>query len=95
MARTLMTTTIIKSKETTSHGIGHFDCEGAPVLDTEIENPRSLSIVSDNEAIYLWRLNEAGECMSDTWHMTVEEAKSQAEFEFDINQAGWTESLSE
>ena len=93
MAKTLMTTTIVRSKETTTHGLGHFDSTGSPVLDAELEIPCSLSIVLDNKAIYLWRLNEGGECIADTWHMTIVEAQSQAEFEFEIDPNGWKNEL--
>ena len=91
MATTLMTTAIIRIKGTTIHQVGHFDSLGIPIVDHEIESPRSLAIVIDGGAIYLWRLNDAGECLSDTWHTNVVEAKSQAAFEFEIDENGWKE----
>jgi hypothetical protein len=89
MAKTLMTTTIAKCKETTTHSVGHFDPSGTPIVDGAIENPQALSIVVEDGAIYLWRLNEAGECIADTWHENVEAAKEQAEFEYEIDKGGW------
>jgi hypothetical protein len=91
MATTLMTAAIAKIKGTTTHQVGHFDSSGTPIADFEMDLPCSLSIVSDEGAIYLWRLNKAGECISDTWHMNVNEAKSQADFEFEIDNEGWRE----
>ena len=91
MATTLMTATIARTKGTTAHLVGHVDSEGALVVNKEIVSPCSLSIVSEGGAIYLWRLNEVGECLSDTWHTTIEDAKSQAEFEFEIGEVGWRE----
>ncbi|MFN7292137.1 MAG: hypothetical protein ACK5YR_21580 [Pirellula sp.] len=89
MAKVLMTTTVARCKATTLHSTGHFDSQGTPVVDKMIENPCALSIVSEDGSIYLWRLNEEGECVADTWHMTVDEAKRQAEFEFEIDRSGW------
>jgi len=90
MAITLMTTKITFCKENATHGVGHFDSNGTPVIDASIENPCALSIVLEDGAIYLWRLNEAGDCIADTWHSTVDEAKSQAEYEFEIVEGGWS-----
>jgi hypothetical protein len=91
MPKTLMTSTIARVKGTTTHGLGHFDASGKPVLDAEIESPCTLSIVSDESGVYLYRMNEVGECVADTWHLNVEEAQRQAEFEFEIDQYGWRE----
>src|ERR1044071_6040471 len=39
---------------------------------------------------YLFRFTEQGDMVSDTWHTTVDEAKHQAEFEYEISTDGWS-----
>lgn len=34
--------------------------------------------------IFLYRLNDKGDIIADTWHLTVEEAKEQAAFEYGV-----------
>jgi hypothetical protein len=70
--------------------VGHFDPLGIPIIDRETECPQSLSILSSENGFFLFRLDEHGECIADTWHNSVEEAQRQAEFEFEIDQTGWT-----
>jgi hypothetical protein len=89
MAKTLMTASIIRCKETTKHQIGHFDSSGEPVVDYDLDCPCTLSVVSVEGAIYLWRMNDTGECIADTWHMNEDEAMAQAEFEYEIAHDGW------
>jgi Fic/DOC family len=52
-----------------------------------------LAICHDEEGGYhhyfLFGCNEAWEPLTDTWHQTVEEAKSQAEFEYEGVSATW------
>jgi len=42
-------------------------------------------------AYYLLSLDENGVCVADTWHPTIENAKRQAKFEFEIEEADWVE----
>ena len=91
MPKTLVTAKIARVKGTTTHGLGHFDASGTPVVDSQTESPCMLSIVFDEGGFYLCRMNEVGECVADTWHANLEEAQSQAEFEFEIDQHGWRE----
>lgn len=58
---------------------------------TKIRNPVSLEIVEQEGAFYLLRLNQHGECISDTWHESVGAAKTQAQFEFEVEDRDWTE----
>jgi len=50
----------------------------------------ALEIEEDDGAYFLYRLDAKGACIGDTWHQTIEEAKAQAKFEFDIEDADWT-----
>jgi hypothetical protein len=51
--------------------------------------PSFLEIVEQQGAIYLLRLDADGECITDTWHETIDAAKQQARFEFDIGESDW------
>lgn len=55
--------------------------------------PSSLSIVryEGDAGVYLLYLSESGEEMTDTYHDTIEEAMSQAEFEFGVLPHEWCE----
>ncbi len=41
--------------------------------------------------IYLFYFGANGTCLTDTWHQTVERAKSQAQFEFEIEEHDWND----
>lgn len=63
--------------------------EGAEV--ERIPDPKMVELVEQDGAIYLLRLDDKGQCIADTWHQTVEEAKEQANFEFGIEANDWKE----
>jgi hypothetical protein len=51
----------------------------------------SYVVIDEQEgAFYLLRYSGEGECVADTWHVTVDEAKAQAEFEYGIKERDWT-----
>ncbi|WP_437286882.1 hypothetical protein [Sorangium sp. So ce406] len=50
-----------------------------------------VEIVQDGEVVQLFRYSSEGACVADTWHLTVDEAKAQAEFEFGICDHDWAE----
>lgn len=56
---------------------------------TKLPDPVTVEIVEQDGAFYLLRLNEKGECLADTWHETIESAKAQAKFEFEIEDGDW------
>lgn len=56
-----------------------------------VPTPASLRIVRDTTGYLLLRLNQAGDCLADTWHHTAEEAKAQAAFEYDVGSEEWVE----
>ena len=50
-----------------------------------------VEIEEGESGVYLYRYSANGECVSDTWHASVNEAIEQAEFEFDIKRTDWEE----
>ncbi len=40
-------------------------------------------------AFYLLYFDSAGKGITDTWHLSIEGAKGQAEYEFNITEADW------
>lgn len=44
-----------------------------------------------SSAFFLLYLDEAGRVLNDGWHQTLEEAKHQAKFEFEIEEDDWIE----
>lgn len=68
-----------------------------PVLtggrDTRVEDPAAmfLLIEEDPSGVFLYGFGENGECITDTWHLTVDDAKHQADFEYEGTVLHWTE----
>jgi hypothetical protein len=54
-----------------------------------IESPALLLILPKPDGVFLYRFTAGGRCLSDTWHKTIDEAKRQAEFEFDDLLSTW------
>ncbi len=51
----------------------------------------TVEIEHSSSGWLLLRYDDHGDCVGDTWHSTVEEAKRQAQFEFDIQIDDWQE----
>jgi hypothetical protein len=51
----------------------------------------SVEIEYRDGGYFLLYFDEAGECFTDTWHPTLEDAKAQARFEFAIQEKDWKE----
>ncbi|NNC14698.1 hypothetical protein HRD49_02480 [Corallococcus exiguus] len=49
----------------------------------------SIEIAIEEGALYLFRQGVNGEPLGDTWHQNLEEAISQAKFEFSVDAADW------
>ena len=56
---------------------------------TTVPDPKTVEVLEQNGSIYLLRFDEAGQCIADTWHETLEAAKAQASFEFGIEEGDW------
>jgi hypothetical protein len=59
--------------------------KGMPWASDRAEFPRpSIAVVNETpDGFFLIRLTRDGTFCGDTWHMTVDDARGQAEFEFD------------
>jgi hypothetical protein len=53
--------------------------------------PVRVEIAEARSGFFLFHYDANGQCVSDTWHATLVEAKEQAKFEFGIEDAGWVE----
>lgn len=53
--------------------------------------PRVLLIEEEREGIFLYRFSEDGSFGGDTWHMDLDEAKEQAEYEYEGLLGDWRE----
>jgi hypothetical protein len=74
----------------TKHLLG-TQTDHASLRITELPDPVAVRLVEQDGAFFLFRLDENGEYISDSWHATVDEAKAQANFEYDIEEVDWTE----
>jgi hypothetical protein len=86
----------VKLRATVRTVTGHTKHHSAAVTEGEVINmeelphPAYLEISKGVDgAFYLYRFTDAGRCITDTWHMTIEEAKEQAFEEFRIAPADW------
>jgi hypothetical protein len=79
--------TVQKTTGNTTHWLGVPDGIGVKALP----DPTSVEIVKQDGSVFLLRYNEEGDCIADTWHQTVDEAKAQAQFEFEIEEIDWTD----
>jgi hypothetical protein len=59
------------------------------VKDEQLAVPAWVQIEAGDGGYLLLYFDASGKCLTDTWHLTVEEAKAQAQFEFGIEEAAW------
>jgi len=50
-----------------------------------------VEIESSDSGFFLFRYDSAGLCFADTWHLTLQEAKEQAAWEYLLGEADWAE----
>lgn len=72
----------------TSHYFAHVE-QGELVRDNAVPVPYSVEIEAADGAFYMYYLDSQGMCLTDTWHRTLAEAKSQAMREFEISEGDW------
>lgn len=75
----------------TTHLQGESTSGGIDV--TRVPNPMSVELVEQDGAFYLLRLDDNGQCIADTWHETIEAAKTQAKFEYGIEDDEWKDDI--
>lgn len=56
---------------------------------TRLPDPIAVEVVEQDGAFFLLRLDRAGHCIADTWHETLEAAKTQANVEFAVEESDW------
>lgn len=49
----------------------------------EMGSPAYLMIEATSDGVFLYRYDDTGECVGDTWHMNIDDAKHQANFEYE------------
>jgi hypothetical protein len=54
-----------------------------------LETPALAIIEESADGIFLKRYDRSGRCVGDTWHMSLDDAKEQAIFEYGPAIAGW------
>jgi len=74
--------------ETTRHALGEFE-NGRVVESEQLSRPAWVEISEEDGMFYLLHYNAQGKSFADTCHLTLPEAKSQAEFEFGIPASAW------
>jgi hypothetical protein len=72
----------------TRHALGTL-VDGMAVEAQQLPTPAFAEIIEKEEGFYLLYLDSEGACLTDTWHVTLEAAKRQAEFEFQIPPMEW------
>lgn len=84
----------ILSAGLTSTKVKHY--QGAPPeltggTDTrqEMGLPAFLVIEDNPDGVFLYRYDVNGECVGDTWHMNVDDAKHQANYEYEGLMHDW------
>jgi hypothetical protein len=60
-----------------------------PERQIELKPAASVVVVRSHGAIYLFRYDENGTFAGDTWHESIDDAKDQARFEFDLDESAW------
>jgi hypothetical protein len=60
-----------------------------PALEDVTSQIAWVEIEAADGACYLFYFDANGNCLTDTWHETVERAKAQAQFEFETDEGDW------
>ncbi|MDE1152779.1 MAG: hypothetical protein PW788_09605 [Micavibrio sp.] len=50
---------------------------------------RFLTIEENEDGFFLYRFDDKGNCVGDTWHQSLNEAKEQADYEFEQTLKNW------
>ena len=82
---------VVRVTGKTIHSIGEV-VNGEVVPKHQMPDAAWVEIeVMDDGSCYLYRYDRTGDVVGDTWHETLEEAKGQAQFEYEIGEGGWFE----
>jgi hypothetical protein len=78
----------VRQVEKTKHAQGMI-LDGKPVATEAMGEAKWVEITEDSGGFVLLRYDDADEVVGDTWHLTLVEAKAQAEFEYGVSEAEW------
>lgn len=70
------------------HMVGKTDQQGF-LQPEQLPVPKWVEISEEGGLFYLFYLDSEAHCFADTCHLTLAEAKGQAEFEFGIPASAW------
>ncbi|WP_437751217.1 hypothetical protein [Sorangium sp. So ce1389] len=76
--------------ERTKHAVGGLVGQ-VPTAVFQVPPAVWVEIEEVAGGVQLYRYSSEGVCVADTWHLTVDEAKAQAEFEFGIHAPDWSD----
>jgi hypothetical protein len=79
----------------TSTKVKHYLVKGSFGHRQEMAAPRFL-VIEDapkkpDRGVFLYRFDAKGDCVGDTWHRDIEEAKAQAVHEYEVLVQEWQE----
>jgi hypothetical protein len=78
----------VRKVQSATHVLSYMQGED---LVSDAEAPSHVEIRAVSGSFYLMRMSREGKCIYDTWHLTLAEAKAQAELEFAIEDREWIE----
>jgi hypothetical protein len=86
----LLTTLPERHHATVKHYVG-IPSQLADGKDTrsEMGPARFLVIEERPDGVFLNRFDATGECVGDTWHMSIDDAKNQADYEYRGDVLNW------
>ena len=79
---------VVKITGACRHYQGQLGPEG-PIRGQEFPETHFVEIEQGNEGFYMFYFDKEGECFTDGWYPSLEEAKAQANFEFAISDEDW------
>ena len=81
---------VVRVTGRTRHHIGTV-VDGLPLPLREIPPPTLVEILEEESSYLLLGCDESGASLCDSWFASVEEAKRQANFEYDVAEESWVE----
>jgi hypothetical protein len=83
---------VAKVRRVTGRGedwLARMEEDGAVVRQCRLPPAERVEIAEQEDGVFLFRYDTRGEWCGESWHLTVEEAKRQAEAEFEIPEDAW------
>ncbi len=80
---------IFRSTEVTKHYKSSIE-NGKIEANEEVSSPKWIEISEEEDGVYLYHFSSGNNCIADTWHESIEDAKKQAMFEFGVAEEQWS-----